>query len=190
MDALAFLLEHFSREGNELFITGANLHIVNGLGATNGNPAFPSAIDPAVTMTNGLGNLIIGYNELRGNVSDERPGSHNLVVGRQNSFSSFGGLVAGRLNSALGPYSTVSGGQQNTAGGPSSSVSGGAGNLATGLAASVSGGVSNTASAQQSSVSGGQQNTASGVNSSVSGGLTRSAPGTHDWRAGGLFQDL
>ena len=33
--ALEKLLKHFSREGNEIFITGANLHIVNGLGSTD-----------------------------------------------------------------------------------------------------------------------------------------------------------
>jgi hypothetical protein len=31
--ALENLLIHFSRQGNEVFMTGANLHIVNGLGA-------------------------------------------------------------------------------------------------------------------------------------------------------------
>jgi hypothetical protein len=49
--ALEDLLKHFSREGNEVFLTGANLHIVNGLGNTE--------------TTNELGNLIVGYNELR-----------------------------------------------------------------------------------------------------------------------------
>ena len=33
--ALETLLKHFSREGNEIFITGANLHLVNGLGSTD-----------------------------------------------------------------------------------------------------------------------------------------------------------
>jgi hypothetical protein len=33
--ALEKLLKHFSRKGNEVFITGANLHIRNGLGRTD-----------------------------------------------------------------------------------------------------------------------------------------------------------
>ena len=33
--ALETLLKHFSREGNEVIITGANLHLVNGLGSTD-----------------------------------------------------------------------------------------------------------------------------------------------------------
>src|SRR6266699_1084609 len=39
--ALESLLWHFRRSGNDVFITGANLHIVNGLGATNGRPDDP-----------------------------------------------------------------------------------------------------------------------------------------------------
>ena len=48
------LLTHFSRVDDDIHITGANLHIVNGMGDTE--------------TTNSLGNLIIGYNELRGQV--------------------------------------------------------------------------------------------------------------------------
>src|SRR4029434_14516 len=79
----------FDATANELVITGANLRIVNGLGTTD--------------TTNGLGNLIVGYNELRNNICcpplppDNRTGSHNIVVGKQHNFSSFGGLVVGVL---------------------------------------------------------------------------------------------
>jgi hypothetical protein len=41
--ALEKLLKHFSREKNEIFITGANLHIVNGLGSTDCLDGFPIA---------------------------------------------------------------------------------------------------------------------------------------------------
>src|SRR4051794_17752402 len=45
--------------GGEMFIEGTNLHIRNGLGATNGRPGDPyTASGPPVV--NGLGNLIIG----------------------------------------------------------------------------------------------------------------------------------
>src|SRR5262249_37592779 len=46
-----------------IVIDGANLHLRNGLGATNGNPAQPFTSNDDLTHTNGLGNLIIGYNE-------------------------------------------------------------------------------------------------------------------------------
>src|SRR6516225_3097954 len=57
----------FDDAANEVVITGANLRIVNGLGSTE--------------TTNGLGNLIVGYNEERGFGLDKRTGSHNVVVG-------------------------------------------------------------------------------------------------------------
>src|SRR6266508_4052165 len=49
--ALEKLLKHFRRDGDNVIIKGANLHIRNGLGET--------------TTTNGLGNLIVGYNQPR-----------------------------------------------------------------------------------------------------------------------------
>src|SRR5439155_451995 len=63
----AAVLEHktqyVSIAGGDMFITGTNLNIRNGLGATNGNPADPASLDPASTHVNGKGNLIVGYNE-------------------------------------------------------------------------------------------------------------------------------
>jgi hypothetical protein len=189
----------FDDAANEVVITGANLRIVNGLGAT--------------ATTNGLGNLIVGYNESRQEsppcpplCTDTRTGSHNVVVGQQHNFSSFGGLVIGRFNEISGNYASVSGGEQNTASGSLSSVSGGAGNTASGVLfswvgggasntasgdfASVSGGLGNIASGNQSSVSGGENNTASGDFASVSGGLNRTAPAQFNWAAGALFSDM
>jgi hypothetical protein len=178
---------------NELVITGANLRIVNGLGNTR--------------TTNGLGNLIVGYNESRRpeDGPDNRTGSHNMVVGERNNFSSFGGLVVGLLNEISGGFASVSAGERNTASGELSSVCGGQVNIASGFVSSVSGGAQNTASGQNasvsggnantasafySSVSGGLQNTASGQASSVSGGNNRSAPGQFNWAAGPLFADF
>jgi hypothetical protein len=95
-----------------LRLHGINVQIVNGTGTTDG-------------VVDGAGNLIVGYNELRG-AGDDRSGSHNLVVGKEHNFSSFGGLVAGSTNTLSGNYSSVSGGLFNTAYGSESSVSGGA----------------------------------------------------------------
>lgn len=120
------LLAHFSRDGNDILITGANLHITNGLGTTE--------------SMNGSGNLIVGYNELRQSQND-RTGSHNIVVGKQHNFSSYGGLVAGDFNHIGGPFASVSGGFSNRALGQSSSVSGGITNTAGASNASVSGGI-------------------------------------------------
>ena len=171
---------------------GANVQIVSGSGTTD------SAVD-------GTGNLIVGYNELRlAPAPNDRSGSHNLVVGKEHNFTSFGSFLTGHSNTASGNFSSVSGGINNTASGYFSSVSGGYYNTASGERSSVSGGNDNrasgtsssvsgarnsTASGNWSSVSGGSNNTASGNRSSVSGGSGRTAAGTNDWRAGSLFED-
>jgi hypothetical protein len=87
--------------------TGCNLYIQNGLGATNGEPNHPDDLDSPVV--NGLGNLIIGYNVGGHNNGDVRTGSHNLILGDQNNYSSFGGIVAGSSNAISAPYASVSG---------------------------------------------------------------------------------
>jgi hypothetical protein len=164
IDALTSLTEHLSRSGNDLYVTGANLHIVDGSGDTYG-------------PVNGLGNLIVGYNHPRGMGKDDRSGSHNIVVGDYQNYASYGGLIAGYWNSINGTFSSVTGGGNNTASGDRASVSGGIANTASGFGASVSGGQDNTASESSTSVSGGQGNTASNDYSSVSGGQGNTASG-------------
>ena len=146
----------------EVRITGANLRLVNGLRAT--------------ATTNGLGNLLVGYNEPRQGANVET-GSHNVVVGQGHNFSSFGGLVVGRQNEISGAFAAVSGGFDNTASGANAAVSGGIFNRASGPSAAVSGGFDNTASANATSVCGGQGNTASGESAAVSGGHGNTASG-------------
>lgn len=176
---------------------GANVQVVNGLGITE--------------TINGLGNLIVGYNGLRnvapaefvcsdGQFADQaacegagqlwaanhKSGSHNIVGGQGNSYSSYGGLVVGISNVTNGQYSSVTGGSVNTASGFASSVSGGFGNGASGLRSSVSGGQLNTASASNSSVSGGTSNFSSGSGASVSGGQQNTASAGNSSVSGGV----
>jgi hypothetical protein len=124
---------------------------------------------------NGLGNVIIGWNERSGDL--RRDGSHNLVIGRNHSYSSFGGLVAGLSNTVSGEDASVVGGSFNTASGARAVVSGGSSNVASGEGASISGGFNSRASASVASVSGGIEGLASGVASSVSGGTGNDATG-------------
>ena len=119
-----------SVSGSNFNITGVNVHIVDGTGSTN--------------STSGLGNLTIGYNAIGNLNGDFRTGSHNLILGDQNSYSSYGGLVAGSGNSIRGNFATVTGGYSNTASGLFASVSGGDFNSAHGIETSVSGGYSIT----------------------------------------------
>jgi hypothetical protein len=137
----------------DLYVTGINLHVQSGSGATDG-------------LINGAGNLIIGYNE-----DALGPGSHNLVIGPGHTYSSYGGVVAGAFNQITAPFANVTGGAKNTASGVTSSISGGTGNFASGTSSHISAGRFNTASGVNSSVGGGSDNVASGFASTIPGGL-------------------
>ena len=166
---------------DDVIFTGCNVHVQNGQGST--------------ASSNGVGNLIIGYNEDDVFINPGHPaygpnagdGSHNVVIGPEHSYFSYGGLVAGYSNTVSGDYASVSG-AYNTASGIMASISGGWYNTASGTYASVSGGESNEASGTSASVSGGFGNEASGTRASVSGGDSRTASGQYNWRAGGLSQ--
>lgn len=139
--------------------TEVNVQIVNGQGTT-------------FAPVNGLGNLIVGYNEPLASPAPFRTGSHNIVVGRFHEYTSYGGFVAGQRNTISGTEASVSGGSSNTASGSVASVSGGQSNNALDDRSSVSGGVGNFAS-----VSGGLSNIASGLRASVLGGFSQNATG-------------
>lgn len=176
-------------------LSGVNLQIVNGLGATNGNPGEPGSLTQ--TTVNGAGNLIVGYQEPRVPVdgTDVRTGSHNIIVGASHSYRSYGGLVAGYFNTVLGAYSSVTAGTSNTASGAYSSVSGGALNTASGTGCSVSGGGRNTAGISEpdeegySSVVGGFGNSALGSYCTVSGGSSNEAEEYYTSVSGGFYNN-
>jgi hypothetical protein len=172
--------------GNDIIISGANLNLINGGGSTQ--------------TTNGLGNLILGYNEARGGGADFRTGSHNLVIGQQGNYTSFGGIIGGYQNTIAGPfahaltgfgngalsfYSCISTGNRNNATGNYAAILGGEINVASGEKACVSAGFNNTASGKLSSVSGGDLNTASGTSSSVIAGFRNTASGPWSSVSGG-----
>jgi hypothetical protein len=98
--------------GPHILFSGVNVHVRNGSGATDNNNA----------PYQGLGNLVVGYNEFLAGAS--RNGSHNVVGGGMNSFSSVGGMVFGFQNTISGPYANVVGGSVNLAQGPNSTVYG------------------------------------------------------------------
>jgi len=168
--------------------SGCNLFLTNGTGAS--------------ANVNGLGNLTIGYNATGNYAGDVRTGSHNLILGDRNNYSSYGGMVAGIANAisapyasvtagqnnrAIGQYSSVTGGANSDATGPWASVSGGDGGLASGQYASISGGFVNWANGDGSSVSGGHAGYATGFGASVSGGFITTASGNYSAVSGGSF---
>lgn len=156
-------------------VSGANVQILSGAGSTN--------------LNNGEGNLIIGYDETPG----EQTGSHNLVLGMEQKYTSYGAIIGGLKNSSLTPFtdvfgyhnianaetSSLTGGSENETKGPFSSISGGKGNFTTSgsTAAGISGGKEDKTEGSFASVSGGHRNLASGAMSSVSGGEENKATG-------------
>ena len=166
------LQQYISIDGETVLISGANLQVVSGEGSTE-------------APVNGTGNIIVGYDE--NTSSDDKSGSHNLVIGWGHTYSSHGGIVVGNNNAITKRCSSILGGRNNTASGEFSSVSGGYENTASGTFSSVSGGYENTASEFYSSISGGYENTASGYGSSVSGGDNNVAFGWRSSVSGGYF---
>ena len=219
------ILSHFSIEylpdgagglNKTIRVTGVNLQIVNGLGATNGTGEYSTASQFAA---NGTGNLIVGYDESVRSTQPGAPlklktGSHNLVVGPFHLYTSWGGaavgwehgleapggvLLGGSNNSlSTDPFGAVVGGQRSWARGGtvvgaldslaegSGSVFGGAYSYASGDSATVVGGLSGQARGRHSTVSGGLGNAASGPYATVSGGASNTALGRESVVSGGI----
>lgn len=148
-----------------------NLHVQSGSGSTTSTP-------------NGLGNLVIGYDN---GAAENKTGSHNLILGNGHTYTSYGGIVSGNGNQITGASASAIGGTSNEASGTNSVVLAGRLNKATNSQAVVSGGSSNTASGLYSSVSGGSTNTATGDSSSVSGGTYNKAEGFDSSISGGYL---
>ena len=194
-----------THSGYLVTFTGANVQIENGLGATDGEPKNHE--DVTNYVTNGLGNLIIGYNETQASLNngstDTRTGSHNLILGDYNEYSGFGGMVGGSFDTLDGAYSGVVSGSYNTVavadcavlGGEYNyvyendyaTVSGGYDNQVGGEYASVSGGMYNQVTAEASAISGGESNSCGGSGSAeaISGGYGNEIVATHGSISGG-----
>jgi hypothetical protein len=166
--------------------SGVNVQVVNGEGKTE--------------AVNGEGNLVIGYDE---NERDHaQTGSHDLVLGEEQTFTSYGGIVAGYSNSLTAALGSIIGGWENHVNEQGGSIVGGEGNRASGLNSSVAGGGYNEASGRDSTVNGGwvndaeewyaavgggTGNKASGVFASVSGGYGNTASGERAAVSGGVL---
>jgi hypothetical protein len=148
--------------------SGVNLQVVNGLNKTE--------------SVNGAGNIVIGYDE---NASLSQTGSHDLILGQEQTFTSFGGIVAGIKNTITGAFASVTGGGKNQATGKEASISGGWKNSATGEDSSISGGRDNQATNEYSWIGGGAKNTANGQIASISGGSSNLASAENASVSGG-----
>jgi hypothetical protein len=198
---LETILSGVSRPDSEnIYFDAMNVHIRNGTGNTDQPP-----------ITNGLGNLIVGYNEAAAGETPDRTGSHNVVVGWEHSYAGYAGIAVGRKhsigsrcssaiggydNNADGWYATAVGGTANTATGSWSLASGGRNNVAgSGYSLAAGGGGEsvtdgNEALSNYSVVLGGAQNSAgisatNGINAVVSGGAANEATAQFSSISGG-----
>lgn len=126
---LSELLKDVTRSGDTLVLSNMNLQVVNGAGNTE--------------SANGKGNIIVGYNEGKGGKS----GSHNLVVGPRNSYSSYGAIVSGAGNSSSAKFASVLSGTSNNAQGDYAAIVGGEKNNASGSFSVIAGGAQRSATA-------------------------------------------
>merc|ERR1740124_1605670 len=117
--------KEFTAKGDSIF-EGGNVFITNG--------------EDNISEINGKGNLIVG-----GKSADveTNPGSHNVIIGSDNKYYAYGGLVVGKENEISGKFASVTGGRDNFESGPYSSISGGAHNWADGSFSSIGGGTYN-----------------------------------------------
>jgi hypothetical protein len=96
-------------------ISDVNVQVVNGLESTE--------------TINGLGNLIVGYNEFR-TLENNRTGSHSIVLGKENNYNKYASTVGGISNSVNGEYSSIITGISNVVNANGSCVIGGSENIA------------------------------------------------------------
>jgi uncharacterized coiled-coil protein SlyX len=109
-------------KGPHVVFTGVNLHVRSGRNATNDGGTL-----------SGLGNLIVGYNETQSapvvydGAGCDRvlTGSHNIVMGTGNFFTSYGGIVVGSNHCVTSPNSSILAGDTNEAHGLNSAILGG-----------------------------------------------------------------
>lgn len=161
IDALQTKTAALTATATDLYVQGVNLHVRSGSGTTDG-------------AVNGLGNLIIGYNELASGGS-VRSGSHNLVMGRANGYSSYGSIINGTRNQVSAAYASVLSGEDNAATAAGAMVISGLQNTASFIRAVVVSGWRNTANGLDSAVLGGHLNATSASDSTVAGGQGQSS---------------
>ena len=208
--SIVYLDDGFGNKVNKTIrITGANVQIVNGLGSTNGFPSDPCQVNlgPGNAQVNGLGNLIVGYNESISSQMglENRTGSHNLIVGTGNDYSSFGGICAGHVSNlhaaygiAVGRKNTVDpdafygasvGGWDNCVEDTYAATLGGLNNRATEIHAVVVGGRDNVSAGEYATICGGLANITTGDYSVIAGGQNNEATGDVSTTLGGFGND-
>ncbi len=165
------LSDHVSVVNDEtVLFSEVNLQVVNGQGTTS--------------SVNGLGNLIVGYNE-SDSLTTERGGSHNLVMGRWNQYNAYSGIVHGLRNTVMNHESAAIAGSNNVVSGVRSAVLGGDQNTASGNKVVAIGGLENEAKGSVTSILGGSSNVTDGTASVILGGAANQTLGSRTAVVGG-----
>jgi hypothetical protein len=160
-------MTHFSVQDGDVVLTGTNLRIVSGTGATNDNGELT-----------GLGNLVIGYGQPSRQV--ETAGSHNLVVGTQHQYTSHSGILSGTNHTLHSVAGAIIGGRSNQAtDAPYGVIIGGSNNAVHSNTSTIVGGYENTISGEEGHalVLGGHENLGGGIAGVIVGGLANSNQG-------------
>jgi Cys-rich repeat protein len=174
-DKLSNIIFDDNYQGHKAIIfRGVNVHVENGQGNT--------------MSSNGVGNLVVGYDEGTGT----KDGSHNIVIGKNHEYQCIASFVSGSNNKVYSPSSAAVGGQYNTVDGDNSATVAGNYNRtnATG-AATLAGGknasLPNIVNGENAAIVGGDDNTANAENSVILAGgkNTTESSGSNALIAGG-----
>lgn len=184
-------------------LSGVNFQVVNGLNRTEsvngaGNiligydePSTFEFTDPLCSSASARNGAAIATEAeclAAGGIFgiQHKSGSHNLVLGTQNGYSSFAAIVSGRLNYSNEMHASVLGGVDNRASGRFSTILGGQGSIVRGGNGAIVGGIGQQANGSHSVVVGGVGNVAAGLQGVVVGGELNEAPGEKSVVLGGF----
>ncbi len=161
------------RDSTELYFDGFNIAIRNGSDQTH-------------EAKNGLGNLVVGYNDDLG-VDLDRTGSHNIVVGDLHSYRSTGGIVSGINNTIDEVNAAAIGGESQIVTGIAAVAVGGETNIVSARGAVAVGGYDVKVLADNAATLGGLENRAAGTTSAIVGGFQNRTTCSSSAAVGGVL---
>lgn len=166
-------------DNDAIVIEGANLYVQSGSGFTYGT-------------VNGLGNVIIGYDEADGysGYGTDRTGSHNLVIGPFHNYGNYGGIVSGYANTVSGAFAAVIGSTESEAAGNGSVVVAGQDNLTSDYITAIVGGAYNTTEGRAAAIISGNENTTTGDYATIISGQSNTAGGNYATVMGALDTEV
>ena len=166
-------------DGTPIESCGVNVYIRDGSGST---------LTPKDKDETGLGNLIIGYNELPSTQNPLRTATHSIIVGNKHEYLTTASIILGIQNKIQETSLSLINGHKNIEiDGVLLTILGGFNHIASQLPYSVIlGGEQNTSTGRACVIAGGYLNHCKGKNSSIIGGLNNTTYGEASIIAAGL----